>query len=578
MSELFPTVDPNVPIAPEPARPHTRETNPLRWARHNLFRSPVDGVVTVISAVVVGYVLFRLVRFVFVTARWDIVRVNLRLFMFGRYPADDLWRLVVVSLGAAFLVGLAVGAGIQSRRRELGAPPHRPWARVASDVFSRTWPLLVGVVVLLAMTTTVLPTVAVIATAAAGWAGRVFADRVPDRFVVWSLIGATAVATTLVWMPNGAAKYVVAAAIAAVVIAAAVMITAPPAPAIVLVLGGGLAAMLVAVTSGWLRIVIAVIAVTAVVVALIRVRTVPMSVPFWLTIAGALLAVSSVRLLTRPTDGWDAWGGLMLNVFLAVAGIALCFPLGVLLALGRRAGRTGGSTVGGILAGVVLGAPFLVIALLRGFDPGALFSWVLVVIAAGLGVGGFVSGRRTSLPLLRAVSVGYIELVRGMPLYVLLLISFASLVFFFPAGARPPGLVVRAIVVITLFTAAYIAEIVRGGLQSLPRGQTEAAAALGLSPLKTTGLIVLPQALRNVIPAIVGQFISLLKDTTLVGAAMGTAEIFNVREAAMAQTAFQGQRLIPETIMFVSFVFWVICITMSRESQRLEQKLGVGSR
>ena len=185
-----------------------------------------------------------------------------------------------------------------------------------------------------------------------------------------------------------------------------------------------------------------------------------------------------------------------------------------------------------------------------------------MVVAAGLGVAGFVSGRRTSLPLLRAVSVGYIELVRGMP----------------PAGARPPGHVVRAIVVITLFTAAYIAEIVRGGLQSLPRGQAEAAAALGLSPLKTTGLIILPQALRNVIPAIVGQFISLFKDTTLIGAAMGVAEILNLREAAQAQEAFQGQRLIPETVTFVSFVFWVICITMSRESQRLETKLGVGTR
>ena len=115
----------------------------------------------------------------------------------------------------------------------------------------------------------------------------------------------------------------------------------------------------------------------------------------------------------------------------------------------------------------------------------------------------------------------------------------------------------RAIVAMTLFTAAYVAEIVRGGLQSLPRGQTEAAQALGLSPVKTTALIVLPQALRNVIPALVGQFISLFKDTTLAAAAMGLLDVLNVSEAVTAQTAFQGQGLTGETLAFVMLLFWV---------------------
>ena len=130
----------------------------------------------------------------------------------------------------------------------------------------------------------------------------------------------------------------------------------------------------------------------------------------------------------------------------------------------------------------------------------------------------------------------------------------------------------------TLFTAAYVAEIVRGGLQSLPRGQTEAAQALGMSPVRTTALIVLPQALRNVIPALVGQFISLFKDTTLAAAAMGLLDLLNVAEAVTAQPAFQGQGLTGESLAFVMLVFWVGCITMSRESQRLERKLGVGTR
>ena len=129
--------------------------------------------------------------------------------------------------------------------------------------------------------------------------------------------------------------------------------------------------------------------------------------------------------------GYDDWGGFMLNVFLALCSIALCFPLGVLLALGRR----------------------------------------------------------SKLPLLRLVSTTYIEVVRGAPLFVLLLLANVALEFFVPASLAPSK-ATRAIVVFTLFTAAYMAEIVRGGLQSVPRGQEEAAKALGLSPVRQTFLIV----------------------------------------------------------------------------------------
>jgi len=205
-------------------------------------------------------------------------------------------------------------------------------------------------------------------------------------------------------------------------------------------------------------------------------------------------------------------------------------------------------------------------------------SWVLIGAVAVLGTAGYLIGRSSTLPLVRIVSVAYIEFFRGVPLFVLLLLGLSALRFFFPRGMDVPGPGVRATVVITLFTAAYIAEIVRGGLQSLPRGQTEAAQALGLSPVKTTGLIVLPQALRNVIPAIVGQFISLYKDTTLIGAAMGLFEMLNVAGVATSQPGFFGQGLSPEAWTFVTFAFWVGCITMSRESQRLERKLGVGTR
>jgi general L-amino acid transport system permease protein len=123
-----------------------------------------------------------------------------------------------------------------------------------------------------------------------------------------------------------------------------------------------------------------------------------------------------------------------------------------------------------------------------------------------------------------------------------------------------------------------MAEIVRGGLQSVPRGQEEAAKALGLRPVRQMGLIILPQALRNVIPAQIGQLISLFKDTTLAGLAMGLFELLTVSTAITAQESFRGQRLIGETLAFAALLFWVVSYTMSRESQRLEKRLGVGTR
>ena len=122
-----------------------------------------------------------------------------------------------------------------------------------------------------------------------------------------------------------------------------------------------------------------------------------------------------------------------------------------------------------------------------------------------------------------------------------------------------------------------MAEIVRGGLQSVPRGQYEAAKALGLSPTRQTALIVLPQALRNVIPAQIGQLISLFKDTSLAGAAMGLFELIEVSTVITQQGEFRGQGLIGETIAFAALMFWTVSYTMSRESQRLERRLGVGT-
>jgi general L-amino acid transport system permease protein len=215
--------------------------------------------------------------------------------------------------------------------------------------------------------------------------------------------------------------------------------------------------------------------------------------------------------------GWDDWEGFHLNLIAAAVAITLSFPLGLLLALARR----------------------------------------------------------SSFPALRTMATVYIELIRGVPLISLLLMA-QFFIGFFINTTTPLSLITRALAAMTLFTAAYVAEIVRGGLQAVPGGQVEAGNSIGLSPWKVTRLIVLPQALRAVIPAMVGQFISLFKDTSLLFI-IGVGEILRVRELVHGQPEFRGFG-ITETLVFVMLAFWAVSFAMSRESQRLERKLGVGER
>jgi general L-amino acid transport system permease protein len=232
-----------------------------------------------------------------------------------------------------------------------------------------------------------------------------------------------------------------------------------------------------------------------------------------LLIAGAYLTLAGFGGL-----GWNNWGGLQLNLFLTAAGIMFAFPLGLLLALGRR----------------------------------------------------------SSLPAVRTISVTYIEFVRGVPLITILLAGAFAIGFLLPRDVRP-GLVTRMLIAITLFEAAYIAEVVRGGLQAVATGQVEAAQAVGLPMWTTMRLVVLPQALRATIPAMVGQFISLFKDTTLVSI-LGVTELLDATFIVNSQPAFLGQGLFVVTLAFAGLVFWVGSYTMSREARRLERKLGVGER
>ena len=225
-----------------------------------------------------------------------------------------------------------------------------------------------------------------------------------------------------------------------------------------------------------------------------------------------LYGVGGVLPVIERSNSW----GFMLNLLGAVVGIALSLPLGILLALGRR----------------------------------------------------------SKLPAVRMICTAYIELIRGVPLISLLFMASIMLQLLLPANIRP-DIVIRAMLTITAFSAAYMAENVRGGLQAIPKGQYEAAYAVGLNGGLTTLLIILPQALRAVIPAIVGQLISLFMDTTLFGF-IAILELLNITRSIMGNLEWRGT--IFELYVFIGVVFWILCYSMSYVSRRIERAMGVGER
>ena len=394
-----------------------------RWAHDNLFGGVANTLLTLITSLFLVFVLYQILRFVFITAEWEVIEANRRLFFLGRFPVGEEWRIWPPILLASALAGLTVG--LRTR---------------------------------LDMRSTVM-------------------------MVLWLAVGLTPV---FLFFAHGTVAILTAAAV-------------------------GLAALGYIVVRIWLP--------DNRYVALIG----------QLTLAGWVLTFPLAIVLLVGFGGVDPslWGGFHLNILLAVVGIVASFPLGVLLALGRT----------------------------------------------------------SSYPVFRVASTIYIELIRGVPLITILLMAWLVLPDFLPSFSvpvvAPSGLddielVYRVMVALTLFSAAYVAEIVRGGLQAVPRGQIEAAQALGLGTARILILIVLPQALRAVIPALVGQFISLFKDTSLVFI-VGLTEMLRAgRAVAQGQIEFSGREM--EVLLFVGLVFWIVAFSMSRLSQQIERNLGIGER
>jgi len=210
------------------------------------------------------------------------------------------------------------------------------------------------------------------------------------------------------------------------------------------------------------------------------------------------------------------WGGLMLTLVVALTGIVASLPLGIVLALGRR----------------------------------------------------------SHMPIIRTISVVFIEFWRGVPLITVLFMATVMFPLFLPEGVTFNQLL-RALIGVALFSSAYMAEVVRGGLQAIPKGQYEAADALGLSYWKSMRLVILPQALKIVIPGIVNTFIGLFKDTTLVGI-IGLFDLLGIVQAGLTDQKWLAPNVPYTGYVFAAFSFWIFCYGMSRYSQYMERKLDTG--
>jgi general L-amino acid transport system permease protein len=383
--------------------------NFIRWIRHNLISTWYNGLLTLIGLLLSIWAIRSFLVWAFTQAQWKVVPTNLRLFLVGQYPTDQLWRIWIGLFLLAVLIGISWGV----------------WGRQLGffGLIMFATPLLLAI----------LP----------------FSIEARLRLIGLSLLG----------LAGWAAAHYKTAAFARAAVIAWILIF----PLFILLVNG------LNGETGWM-----------------------------------------------PRVPTNFWGGLLLTFMLTVVGIVVSFPIGILLALGRR----------------------------------------------------------SHLAVMHLFCVLYIEVVRGVPLITLLFMAQLMLPLFLPANITIDR-VIRATTGIILFSAAYLAENVRGGLQAIPKGQYEAAHALGLNGFQTTVRIILPQALRAVIPILVGQFIALFKDTTLV-AIVGLFDLLGIARTVLAQPDFIGRQL--EVLTFIAAIYWVFSYLMSYFSQRLEVVLGVGKR
>lgn len=266
--------------------------------------------------------------------------------------------------------------------------------------------------------------------------------------------------------------------------------------------------------------------VTGVIFALLLVALMVPKIPYKIFTAVAFFIIFPIVAYILLSGGWfglphvetPLWGGLLVTLVLSFVGIAVSLPMGVILALARR----------------------------------------------------------SNMPVIKAFSIIFIEIVRGVPLVTVLFMASVMLPLFLPQGVTFDKLL-RALIGVALFASAYMAEVIRGGLQAIPKGQYEGADALGLSYWHKTGLIVLPQALKLVIPGIVNTFIGLFKDTSLVYI-IGMFDLLGIVRQNFSDANWASPQTPTTGLIFAGFVFWIFCFGMSRYSIYMEKRLDTGQK
>jgi general L-amino acid transport system permease protein len=277
---------------------------------------------------------------------------------------------------------------------------------------------------------------------------------------------------------------------------------------------------------------------------------------------------------------WLVWGGTILAPVVAFSGFALAvYVFRALEAQGFAISLLGGCAAAVLcwvlgFSGIHLGSGILALEVVPSRDMGGfmlnlILGTVCVSLSIPLGIV-LALGRQSSLPIIKWICVLFIEFIRGVPLITLLFVANVVLAYFFPPDTNI-DLILRVIIMITLFSAAYIAEVIRGGLAALPSGQYEAANSLGLDYAQSMRLIILPQALKVSIPGIVNVAVGLFKDTTLVSIISMFDLVGMIRGPILASTAWNG--VYWELFAFAAFLFFVVCYGISQYSQWLEHQL-----
>jgi len=492
--------------------PPTERSTVLGWMKKNLFGSIGDTILTLVAGAFLVWLIYTIVMWITTKAQWAAVTDNLQLFMKGQYPPAADWRLWLLLFLLALIVGLMWGIAI---KRPTGAG----WVLLIVPLLLAIWLFTLGreswlMLLLLAL-------FAVIGYSLGKLHPKSWMFLVlPIILAAWLFLRSEYSITIdgglwLIFLVTAgllwAATFKRPKGLIWTVLFGVVILVALGVMAWLFTQGQ---------PSVWrMLLLIDFLAYIAYLLGKQNPKKLSRFVYFW-----ALIYMPLVILIVRGfgEDGFlfyvptNLWGGLLLSLLLAIFAIVFSFPIGVLLALGRQ----------------------------------------------------------SKLPAVKALSVLYIELIRGVPLITLLFMGQLMLPLFLPPGITIDR-VLRAIVAMIMFAAAYMAENVRGGLQSIPKGQYEAADALGLSGWQKMTFIILPQALRAVIPVLVGQFIGLFKDTSLV-ALLGLLDLLGIARGVLANPNYIGRQL--EVFSFIAVIYWVFCYGMSYAARRLEIALGVGER